>query len=99
MRDRLCRLKVIQIVVTAGENKVIAVVGPQVAAMATNTNRALDHVKRHEGELWSESYRICTQNLDNEAVTVKGRIDRGEQLSELRTRESEFEMKSVLTGK
>jgi hypothetical protein len=99
MKDRLCRLKVIQRVVAAGESHAIAVVGPQVAAMATNTNRALDHVKRHEGELWSESYRICTQNLDHEAVAVEGRIDRDEQLSELRTRESEFEMNSGPTGK
>jgi hypothetical protein len=81
------------------ERKAITQVDPQVAAMIADTSRALQHVKRHQGELWSESYRTCTRNLNDEATTVEGMIDRGRQNWEFQNHQSAAEMNPGLTGK
>ena len=89
----------IQRVVVGWERKAIAEVNPQVMAMSADAARALEHLKRHDGELWSASYRTRTRRLEDEAAIVKGGIDRGRQLSDFRNHESEVEMNPGLTGK
>ena len=99
MKERLCRLNVIQLVVIGWERRAIGELGPQVVAMSTDSNRALEHIKHHEGKLWSDSYWTSVRNIGNEAVAVKSSVDGGEQVWEFHTHEAEIEMNCGLTGK
>ncbi len=95
----LCRLEVIQRVAENWQRKVISALSVQMRAIAADAHTAIAHVTHHDGgELWSPPYQKCIQRLHDEALAVASRIDSGEQLTLLRTRESELEM-SKLAGR
>jgi uncharacterized Zn finger protein len=97
--NRLCRLEVIQRVAENWQRRVISDLAVPIRAMGADAHTAFAHVRQHDGgELWSPSYQKCIQRLYDEALAVANRIDSGEQLALLRTRESELEM-SKLAGK
>jgi uncharacterized Zn finger protein len=97
--NRLCRLEVIQRVAENWQRRVISDLAVPIRAMGADAHTAFAHVRQHDGgELWSPSYQKCIQRLYDESLAVANRIDSGEQLALLRTRESELEM-SKLAGK
>jgi hypothetical protein len=91
MNAKLCRLETIQRVAEGWQRKVIFYVIPRLRAMSINAHLALDHVVHHEGELWTPSYRKCTENLHDEAAAVADAIDHDEHLVLVRMRESNLE--------
>lgn len=80
METKLCRLQVIEHVVTSEQEHTIrSVVGP-VRSLAKNLQNAAAWINAREGQLWSPSYKLYTENLSKEAAQAITVIENGEQL-------------------
>jgi hypothetical protein len=80
METKLCRLQVIQHVVTPEQERTIRSVAGPIRSLAKNLRNAAGWINAREGQLWSPSYKMYTQNLSKEAAQTISLIESGEQL-------------------
>jgi hypothetical protein len=78
METKICRLQVIQHVVTPEQEHTIRSVTGPVRSLAKNLRNAAGWVNAREGKLWSPSYKVYTENLSKEAAQAISIIDSGE---------------------
>lgn len=74
MGKQLCKLQELEPGLPAADQDAIRQAAPLVQYMADNTTDAINYLNRHQGALWAPTYKLYTQNLDNEATALSQRI-------------------------
>jgi hypothetical protein len=80
METKLCRLQVIEHVVTPEQEHTIQQVAGPVRSLAKNLRNAAGWINTREGLLLSPSYKLYTENLSKEAAQAISIIESGEEL-------------------
>jgi hypothetical protein len=78
METKLCRLQVIEHVITPEQAHTIQSVAGPVRSLAKNLRNAAGWINSRKGQLWSPGYKLYTQNLSKEAAQAISIIDSGE---------------------
>jgi hypothetical protein len=79
METKLCRLQVIEHVVTPEQEHTIRSVAGPVRSLTKNLRNASGWVNARNGQLWSPSYKRYTEDLSKEAAQTISVIESGEQ--------------------